>query len=142
MTWSFSLKPVSVWKEDSAHDPEGRISSIAKSINIEVEELIFCPIVKEDEERRFVRAIVLAPNDEMSETDVKAESYRYMESPRRGNGSVRVIESMIAPVDMRINEKNVKRGSWMMTLKILDDEIWKDFERGEFIISGRSLQEI
>jgi len=144
MSWSFSLKPVSIWKEDSIHDPEGRISTIAKSINVEVEELIFCPISKEDEEERIVLAVILEPNDEMSKDDVRSESYYYMESSKKGrvNGSVRVLETMITPCDMRINEKNVKAGSWLMTLKILDDEIWKDFERGEFKISGRSLQEL
>ena len=139
MSWSFTLKPE--FPVQKSYNP-GRRSSIAKSIHVEVEELIFCPISKEDELERIVRTVILEPNDEMSEDDVRAESYHYMESPRRGNGSVRVIESMIAPLDMRINEKNVKRGSWMMTLKILDNEIWKDFQIGEFKISGRSIQEI
>ena len=139
MSWSFTLRPT--FPLQKSHD-EGRICSIAKSINVEIESLEFCPISKSDEERRFVRAVILAPDDEMSEADVRGEAYRYMESPRRGNGSVRVIENMIVPVDMKVNKKSVKRGSWMMTLKILDDEIWKDFERGEFKISGRSLQEI
>lgn len=141
MEWSFSLKPVSSLQKSYE---EGRICSIAKSLSVEVEELIFCPISKEDELEKIVRTIVLEPNSEMSADDVKAESYRYMESGKkeRVNGSVRILETMIAPCDMRINEKNVKAGSWLMTLKILDDAIWKDFQRGEFIISGRSLQEI
>ncbi len=140
MSWSFSLKPVSKWGKDSA-DPGG-LSSIAKSINVQVEELIFLPIAKEDEEGRIVRAVVLEPDNEMNEDDIRNESYYWMESPRRVNGSVRVLETMIAPCDMKISKKNVRAGSWLMTLKILDDEIWKDFERGEFKISGRSLQEI
>ena len=141
MSWSFTLGPN--FPVQKSYNPGG-LSSIAKSIHVEVEELIFLPIVKEDELERIVRAVILEPNDEMSEDDVRAESYYYMESPRKGrvNGSVRVLETMITPCDMRINKKNVKAGSWMMTLKILDDEIWKDFERGEFKISGRSIQEI
>lgn len=139
MSWSFTLRPE--FPVQKSYNRRG-LSSIAKSIHVEVDELIFCPISKEDEERRYVRAVILQPNDEMSEEDIRAESYHWMESPRRGNGSVCIIESMIAPLDMLINKKNVKRGSWIMTLKIVDDEIWKDFQRGEFKISGRSVQEI
>jgi len=141
MTWSFTLKPT--FPVQKSHDEEVRICSIAKSLCVEVEEMIFCPISKEDEEERIVRALILQPSDEMSEEDVKAESYHWMESSKKGRvNGVRVLETMIAPVDMRINKKNVRAGSWMMTLKILDDEIWKDFERGEFRIAGESIEEI
>ena len=140
MDWSFTLNPVFPLQKAN----EGKICSIAKSLCVEVEELIFCPISKEDELAKIVRTVVLEPNSEMNEDDVRAASYSWMESGKKGrvNGSVRVLETMITPCDMRINKKNVKAGSWLMTLKILDDEIWKDFERGEFKISGRSLQEI
>lgn len=140
MSWSFTLAadfPVQKSYEERS------ISTIAKSLNVEIEEISFLPISKEEEEGRMIKAVILEPNGDMSKDEVRAECYYWMENSKKsGENGVRVLETMITPVNMRINEKNVKAGSWLMTLKILDDEIWKDFERGEFKISGRSLQEL
>lgn len=140
MNWSFTLRPVFPLQKSN----EGKICSISKAIAVEIEELIFCPISKSDEEERIVRAVILEPNSEMSEDDIRNESYHWMESRDWNDvsGSVHVLETMIAPTAMKINGQEVRKSSWVMTLKIVSDEIWEDFQRGEFKISGRSLQEI
>lgn len=137
MSWSFTLEadfPVQKSYE------EGRISSIAKSINVEIESLEFCPISKSDEEERIVRAVILAPDDETSEDDVRAACYSYMES--KNNGEIKILENMLTPADMKINGQELKKSTWIMTLKILDDEIWRDFQSGAFRIAGESVEEI
>lgn len=141
MSWSFTLEadfPVQKSYE------EGRISSIAKSINVEIESLEFCPISKSDEEGRIVRAVILSPDDETSEDDVRAACYSYMESKNRGqiNGEIKILENMLTPADMKINGQELKKSTWIMTLKILDDEMWQAFQTGFFRIAGESVEEI
>lgn len=143
MSWSFTLEadfPVQKSYE------EGRICSIAKALHVKIESLEFCPISKSDEEERIVRAVILAPDDEMSEGQVRAACYSYMENKvnkiKERNNGVRVLENMLTPAPMKINGQELKKSTWIMTLKILDDEIWKDFQSGAFRIAGESIEEI
>jgi len=147
MTWSFSLRPVSVWKED--RDPEER-SEIKKSLEIsEIEETDLIPISKQDAEDKLIRILILAPSADVSESDIEKECYSWMEHSQQihnegelVNGEIKIVENMLCRADIVINGKRIKRGSWCMALRIYDPELMEDFQEGALTVSGRSIQEI
>jgi len=164
MVWSFGLKfdqPVrkrstvrkSLWKSFSMIEhPEIEKTSISKAGSIElteVEETDLIPISKTDAEDRLVRILIQEPSVNVSESDIQKNCYSYMESSKKichggevVNGRARIVENMLAPVDLRINGKRIKKGSWTMALRIYDDELLKDLETGQFKVAGRSIREI
>ncbi len=51
---------------------------------------------------------------------------------------VEVVESYIAPVDFELNGEMVRKGSWVMVVKVHDEELKREIESGE--ITGFSLE--
>lgn len=52
-----------------------------------------------------------------------------------------VVETFIAPVDMVINGREITKGTWVMTMKVFDDEVWNLVKAGKitgFSIGGHS----
>jgi hypothetical protein len=49
------------------------------------------------------------------------------------------VESFIAPVDMTINGEFVKKGSWLLGVKIFDKDAWEAVKSGE-LFSGFSFR--
>lgn len=50
-----------------------------------------------------------------------------MEAPAR------VVESYICPIDWQVSENEmVKKGSWVITVKVQEPEIWRMIKSGEF----------
>lgn len=52
-----------------------------------------------------------------------------------------VVETFIAPVDMEINGRTINKGTWVMTMKVFDDEVWGMVKAGKitgFSIGGHS----
>lgn len=143
MSWSFTFKPVYSLKKYSDHVPERR-SSIAKSLRLDmINSLIFCPVSKADQKAKIVRAIILEPDTKYSTKEVAAACYDYMENKvkEQVNG-LRVLENMIVPEDMEIERHKLRKGTWVMVLKILSDSLWRDFQSGAFRIAGENVQEI
>ena len=148
MSWSFSLKPVSIWKENSTHSPERR-SPISKALHLtEIKNVDFCPVSKADEWRRIVRAIILKPGQKYSREEIRLACYNWMENIQKYNGqingAVKILENMIVPVDMKINDSQevFKAGTWIIVLKILSKSLWREFQSGAFHIAGENVQEI
>lgn len=48
-----------------------------------------------------------------------------------------VVESYLAPVDFILGDQEIKKGTWLMTLQILDDNLWGLIKDGE--INGISI---
>jgi len=108
-------------------------------------------ILKADADRHFVTGIVYEPDTEdtqgeyMTEEEIiKAESW-FM----KNSGAVdiqhnfekcagcSVVESFVAKSDMTIEEKPVKKGSWVMTVEVTDPDVWTAIKKGE--ITGFSM---
>ena len=154
MSWSFSLRPTSIWKENST-DPEEK-TGISKAgsqdlrIDLaEVEEENLIPISKSDEEHRHVRLLIQEPDSETSEDEVRKDCYSWMESSKKirnagqiVNGKIKIIESMLAPVDIRVNGRKIKKGSWTMLLQVNDDKLLEDLRAGIFTVDGKNVKEI
>lgn len=52
-----------------------------------------------------------------------------------------IFENYLAPQDVIINGRTIKAGSWIMTVKVLDDSIWKLVKAGKltgFSIGGKA----
>lgn len=52
-----------------------------------------------------------------------------------------VVETFIAPVDFELNGRTITKGTWVMTMKVFDDEVWAMVKTGKitgFSIGGRS----
>lgn len=105
---------------------------------------------KEDE--KIVFGEVLVPNevdahgDTYTEKTVELASYYYMENQKKQIGSnhrdmitkgVVLLESYVAPSKMTIKAsdgtvRKIKKGTWMMKLKVVDDTIWEKIKKGDY----------
>lgn len=55
--------------------------------------------------------------------------------------SFELCESYIAPIDFALGDKTIKKGSWIVILKILSKKIWEKIKKGEitgFSIGGKA----
>jgi hypothetical protein len=106
---------------------------------------------KEDE--RYVLGVVLVPNEYDSQGDIydedtvrKASEY-FMEHAKTlglmhekalSENKVRILENYIAPCDMEIEGQKVKKGTWLLAARILDDELWRAVKNGT--LTGWSIE--
>ena len=122
----------------------------------EVKKAKVIPILKRDDEEKTVTGVVLQPevidaqNEIYSAEVIKDTMYGF--NSRINNGSriglmheelnhpFIVLQSYIAPVDFTLNGKAVIKGSWVMTVKVLDDIIWAAVKAGE--LNGFSIHGI
>lgn len=105
-------------------------------------------------EKRLVTGIVLQPevvdaqNDVISEQEIEQAAHQFLarfnESTKMGlmhkvfgNVGIDLVESWVAPVPLEIGSKRVKKGTWIMTVKVVDDELWKMVKSGK--LTGFSI---
>jgi DNA adenine methylase len=55
----------------------------------------------------------------------------------RLDGRLKILENYIAPVDFSINDNPVKKGSWLMVIRVLDDKLWEGVKAGK--LTGLSI---
>ena len=104
----------------------------------------------EGEDERIVFGVVLEPETVDSQGDIYSEdvirktAYQFMEKYQQFGlqhtemiDDVRVLESYIAPVDFSVEGKSIKKGTWLMRSRIIDDSIWKAVKDGQ--ITGYSI---
>lgn len=113
-----------------------------------------CPIVIEKDDEHIVCGIIYEPDtvdaqgDEASEEDIRKAAYDFMENCRtfkllhKGKSiDVAILESYIAPQELTIAKQTIKKGSWVMTLRVNDLKIWKLIKSGElagFSMAGKA----
>lgn len=111
------------------HQPE-EYTGIAKSV---------------DTDKQIFTAVVLRPNevdlhgDIYSEEVVEKACYDYLEYSRKGNLQHLVetqlavpVESYIAKSDFELGSGQVKKGDWVLSMKINDEQLWEMCKNGEF----------
>lgn len=93
--------------------------------------------------QRIVYGVVLRPNfkdaqdDIMTPQDVESAAHYYLENARvlgfrhRGKIAGAVLESYIAPVDFKLGQGEVKKGDWVLVVRIDDNKIWQMIQDGE-----------
>ena len=105
----------------------------------------------EKEEERYVLGVVLEPEEEDAQGDiysaeeVRQTAHKFMDEYRNigymhdkmVNNKVAILESFLSPEGFSINEKSVKKGTWLLGLRIKDDSLWDQIKSGE--ITGLSI---
>jgi DNA adenine methylase len=104
-----------------------------------------------NEEERITFGVVLEPEeidaqkDTVSIEEIEQAAYRFMEDfgnlglqhSEIINGRTVLLESYIAPVDFEVGTEKVKAGSWLMKLRIVDEDLWEEIKSGA--ITGYSI---
>lgn len=157
----------------STHDTKADADAAAKAKNtvkaedelekFECRILKFNLFEKDDEEEidiskdeRTVLGIVLEPevidsqNDVESADEIRKTAWKFMEKFQQFGlmhkkivPSVLPLESYLAPVDFEVNGQKVKKGSWLVRVRVLDDAIWKAVRSGKltgFSIGGSAVR--
>lgn len=128
------------------------IQKIYEDINAHVPGMSAKIICKsEDDDQRLFYAVVVEPMTDvtpegdshghvMSAEEVEKSAHYYMEMGStifKGHQSkvdVSVVESYIAPVNFSItgrDEDIITKGTWVMAVKVHDDETWEEIKSGE-----------
>lgn len=98
------------------------------------------------DEERFVLGVVLVPEDADSQGDiyshheVRKAAHAYMEHARDlgkqhkeiVTGQLRILESYVAPADFTIGEEKISSGTWLMGIRVADDDLWDEIKKGNF----------
>ena len=122
-----------------------------KSDGTEIEkDIVIVPLEKEKGDEHIVYGIVYEPNevdaqgDQANAEEIKKAAYDFMENVqtfkvnhKNKKVKVKILENYIAPVEFTIEKRNVKKGSWVLVLRILDGKIWKSIKKGE--LTGYSM---
>jgi len=111
------------------------------------------PVIKgiDDEDERFVLGIVLTPDDVDAQGDIysaqeiRQAAHRFMEEYGglglmhrfRVNDQVKVLESYLAPTDFEIEGQQIPKGTWLLAVRILSDELWDQIKSGK--LTGFSI---
>lgn len=108
------------------------------------------PILKTDEAKRIVTGIVYEPDvldahDEfMNEDEIEKSAHLFMKEFRNvdkqhdfTSGYGEVIESWVAKSEMKLGDQDIKKGTWLMSVHVTDDDTWDGIEKGE--ITGFSM---
>jgi len=137
-------------KKPVLKDDDG--DTVEKSVMLDVE------IVKVISERQEVTGVVLQPEVVDAQADIIGADViekaagdflaGFNKTTKLGlmhksfpKGAFQLRQSFIAPNDMVIANKTVKKGSWIMVVKILDSELWKKVKEGKlagFSIGGKA----
>ena len=110
-----------------------------------------CQIVNKDTKRQIITGIVLEPNTEDLQGEKEAPEViedaflrwsEYFDAISIGHTdpageTVRIVEKWIARSDFAIGKQSVKKGSWLLSLRIKDPVLWAQIEAGE--ITGFSI---
>jgi len=115
------------------------------------------PILKQDEDQRLVTGIVMEPDEVDTQGDIVKEPlilkacHEFMMNSqviglqhKKLAKSIKVVENYISPMDMMLGGQEVKKGSWVMTVKILNDSLWEGVKKGDytgFSIGGFAVKE-
>lgn len=136
-----------------------------------IEKCFNYPILKQVDEKRLVMGPLLIPetvdlqNEIVSREEIESAAHNYMTkltfqkdpdflakiglNSRADQGfmhvdfskKIAVVESYIAPVTFEISNRQVIEGTWMVTVKVFDDEVWNLIKAGKirgFSIGGEA----
>lgn len=118
---------------------------------------LFIPIAKADLDQRTVTGVVLQPEvidgqgDIMSAEVIKKAAYRFLADYNKSTQiglmhkdfkqRFELVECYITPQDLKINGVEVPEGSWVITVRVLDKDVWDKVKKGEltgFSIGGKA----
>jgi DNA adenine methylase len=82
---------------------------------------------------------------------VHEAAHRFMEEYRNVglmhrelvNGRVKILESYLAPANFDLDATHIKKGTWLLAVRVLDDDLWRQVKAGEiggFSIGGNAVR--
>ena len=116
-------------------------------------------VLKLHEEQQVVRGVVLEPDvvdaqdDIMKAEEIEIAAHGFMievqkvaigeavDVDHREQADIVVVESFIAPVEFTEGGQTIRKGSWVLAVKVFDAEVWKsvkDGDRTAFSIHGKA----
>lgn len=111
----------------------------------------FISIIKIDnEEKHIITGIVLEPDtidsqgDKISAKEIEKVSNFFMINLMKLE-NVHIVENYIAPINFYLNDNQIKKGTWIMSIKILDNNLWnliKNDYFSDFSIVGYGVREV
>lgn len=140
---SVKAKILAAWKKLHPDAKPEEIPRVLKAgiINKEYRSI---GILKQDKEQRLVTGVVMEPDtidtqgDQVSEDEIQKAAHKFLVQSRvmglqhKKQAPIDVVESFIAPNDTELGGQQVKKGSWIMTVKVIDDELWKSVKKGTY----------
>lgn len=144
-------KEVAKSDETPAPKPNYGVKKNDKGLEFEIE----IPIHKMDGEKRLVGGVVYEPDtvdaqgDSASEEEIQKAAHNFMIDSKTvgimhkedAGPRAKIVESYITPNRMQVGSQFVKRGTWIMVVKILDDGLWdlvKNDKITGFSMGGRA----
>ncbi len=108
-------------------------------------------------DQHYVLGIVLEPDiidsqdDTYSAAEIMQAEHKFMTDYRNMglmhkknvNEDVRILESYLAPVDFKLGDIDVKKGTWLMGVRVENPTLWKQVKDGEltgFSIGGSAIR--
>jgi hypothetical protein len=108
------------------------------------------PILKVDKEERMVYGVVLEPEtvdaqkDFVTAAEIRKTAHDFMENTQKiglqhedFKKKFKIMESYIAPEDFQVGKTTVKKGSWLLAVRVISNDVWKKVKKGE--ITGFSI---
>ncbi len=106
--------------------------------------------ISKNEDQHIVAGIVYSPDevdsqgDTATEEEIRKAAYRFIEEVQKFKVNhmgkfikVKILEFYLAPQNLVVAGQNIKKGSWIMILRIMDEGVWKKIKSGE--LNGFSL---
>jgi len=156
----------SALKELEAREEEAlRRKEMNKELREDSEVKKFIPFVHHEEQtvtkqdgtqerRRLIYGVVYEPftvdaqGDWATPETIEEAAHKFLIDSRKmkvmhrlNTDKVLPVESYIAPQDFRLGQTLIRKGSWVLVSKILDEAIWEDVENGKlqgYSLGGRS----
>lgn len=108
------------------------------------------PILKVDDEKRIVTGIVYEPDildahgEFMAADEIEKAAHRFLKDFRNIDKQhdfvateTEVVESWITKEDGKLGEQEVKKGTWLLSVHVPDDDTWDEIRKGE--LTGFSM---
>ncbi len=139
--------PPHAGSEQPARDPGAPDDARARLASVLAKRI---PLLKTDEER-YVLGVVLEPetvdaqNDIYSAAEVREAAHRFMQEYQNVglmhrdlvNGKVKILESYLAPAPFEMSGTQIRKGTWLLAVRVLDDDLWAQIKSGE--LTGLSI---
>lgn len=140
---------ISKYKEDKVEKTLSQVIDDSKLVKEGSETKMKAQIWKANEEQQIVYGVVIEPwtdvtkdgdshGDRMTKEEIEKSAHNYMyefqEIKEQHEKAVeaRPVESFIAPVDFKAPDGQIiKEGSWIMAVKIDNDDTWEKIKKGE-----------
>ena len=115
----------------------------------------FAEILKVDDMRHTVQGVVLVPEvvdlqgDVISAEEIEKAAHEFMIWSRETRlqhvpgfvSGLHVVESSLTPMDMTIEKQSLPKGTWIVKMRVDNEELWKMIVSGEltgFSVGGRA----